>query len=467
MPTRQRVAAPLTVQQRVERGKAARAAVPRSSHAVYEPPTTRPDPVSLLEGQAASRVPELVPIRYGRMSESALSFYRGGALIMANDLAHSPTSGITAQLCGDAHLSNFGVYASPERRLVFDLNDFDETLPGPWEWDVKRLLASLAIAGRHNSYPAKLRRKVVLASARRYREAMRTFAAKSNLEVWHARIDADDLVPMIANKTLAARASKNLVKARSRGNEQALDKLTAIVDGERRFASAPPLVVPMSELVPDVQREELVQWFRSLLRSYQRTVSFDRRSLLRQFDFVDVARKVVGVGSVGTRAWAILLFGRDQSDPLFLQAKEAQPSVLAEFAGKSVHNNQGERVVTGQRLMQAASDIFLGWERVTGLDGQVRDFYVRQLRDWKGSAIIEGMVPEGMLAYGEICGWTLARAHARSGDRIAIAEYLGSGDSFDQAVADYAEAYADQSERDHLAMLTAIENGRLTAERGI
>jgi uncharacterized protein (DUF2252 family) len=389
---------------------------------------------------------------------------------MASDLAGTPRSGLTAQICGDAHLSNFGVFASPERRLLFDINDFDETLPGPWEWDVKRLAASIAVAGRENGFREADRRMVLLAAVAGYREAMREFAAMRNVDVWYAHIDIEQLFGQL-QKQVAARQVKRaraaVAKARTRDSMQAFAKLTRMVDGEPRIVADPPLIVPVADLVDaSVPRAQLVQTMRELIRSYRGSLQNDRRVLLESYRFVDMARKVVGVGSVGTRAWIVLLMGIDGRDPLFLQAKEAQPSVLERFVGKSRYSNQGERVVRGQRLMQAVSDIFLGWQRATAadtLDDASRDFYIRQLRDWKGSAVIEEMVPRGMAEYARVCGWTLARAHARSSDRVAIASYLGGGDVFDQAVAEFAERYADQNERDYQALQEAVDAGRLEA----
>jgi uncharacterized protein (DUF2252 family) len=458
--------------EREARGKAARVDVPRRSHAAFEPPSSRPDPVSLVEEQAVSRVPELVPIRYGRMLASPFAFFRGAALIMAADLVATPRSGLTVQLCGDAHLSNFGVFGSPERRLLFDINDFDETLPGPWEWDVKRLAASFAVAARERGFGTKKRRTIVLDAVRAYREAMREFAAMRNLEVWYAHLDVEVAVAAFAreaSRKQVERAEANIAKVRTRDNMQAFAKLTRLVGGEPRIVSDPPLIVPVEELLTEpMERDVLVEEIRSLIRAYRRSLQDDRRVLLEQFRFADMARKVVGVGSVGMRAWILLMLGVDSGDPLFLQAKEAQPSVLARFLGASQYANEGERVVRGQRLMQAASDIFLGWQRVTsGVDGVRRDFYLRQLRDWKGSASVETMTPRAMSIYGRLCGWTLARAHARSGDRVAIAAYLGGGDSFDRALAEFAEAYADQNERDLRMLEQAVADGRVTASTGL
>lgn len=460
----------LTVEERVARGKAARREVPRSSHAGFTPLSQRPDPVALLEQQAATRVPELVPIRYGRMLVSPFTFYRGAALLMASDLAATPRSGITTQLCGDAHLSNFGVFASPERRMAFGINDFDETHPGPWEWDVKRLAASFAIAGRDNGFSAKDRRTVLLTLVAQYRSSMREFAAMRNLAVWYSHVDVESSIDELRRQIDPAtrkRAEANLAKARTKSSLQAFDKLTHVVDGERRIISDPPLIQPIEEIATGVEHDELHRQLRDVIRGYRRTLQSDRRHLLEEFRVVDIARKVVGVGSVGTRAWIILMLGRDDADPLFLQAKEAQTSVLAEYVGHRDDRSPGERVVHGQHLMQANSDIFLGWETVHGLDGVDRDYYIRQLRDWKGAAVVEAMSPATMALYARVCATSLVRAHARSGDRIAIASYLGSGDSFDRAIAEFSEDYADQNERDYDALLRAEKDGRVTVERGL
>ena len=462
----------LTAAERAARGKAARASVPRTSHAVFEPAADRPDPVALLEEQAATRVPELVPIRWGRMLVSPFTYYRGAALPMASDLATTPVSGLPVQACGDAHLSNFGIFGSAERRLVFDVNDFDETLPGPWEWDVKRLTASLEVAARDNGFPAKQRRDIVLAAVASYRLAMRGFAAMTNLEVWYARTDVEQLrADLDAQMTgrQRKRFDEGVAKARTSDSMRAVAKLTRVVDGRPQIISDPPLLVPAVELLPDEEaRAAFVAQLGRLIAQYRRTLETDRRYLLETFEPCDLARKVVGVGSVGTRCWIMLFLGRDTADPLFLQVKEAEKSVLSRFVGASKYPNQGQRVVAGQRLMQAASDIFLGWQRIeAGLDGVTRDFYVRQLRDWKLSLDIATMAPAGMRAYGEVCGWTLARAHARSGDRIAIAAYLGTSDVFDRAITDFASAYADQNERDYEALADAAKSGRITAEHGL
>jgi uncharacterized protein (DUF2252 family) len=460
----------MDVAARTAAGKQARTTAPRSSHGAWAPAADRSDPVALLEAQAASRVPELVPIRYGRMSASPFAFFRGAAAVMAADLADSPVSGIRVQLCGDAHLSNFGGFASPERELVFDLNDFDETLPGPWEWDLKRLTASVAVAARQRGLPRRERRAVARGTARGYREAMRALAERRTLDVWYARIDEHEIARQIrarSGEDELVRFQRGTAKARRKDSTRAFAKLAHRVDGGPRIASDPPLIVPLRDMLSPEQAADYESRMAKLIASYRATLPADRRVLLDRFRFADMAHKVVGVGSVGTRAWILLMLGRDDEDPLFLQCKEAQASVLAPYAGASRFANQGRRVVEGQRLMQAASDIFLGWIRTTGLDGNVRDFYVRQLWDWKTSADVEAMDGDGLAAYGALCGATLARAHARCGDAIAIAAYLGSGDTCDRALGDFAEAYADQNERDHAALLTAIESGRLEAQTGV
>ncbi len=460
---------PTTAERRAQ-GKAARANAPLESHGDIGPDAGR-DPVGLIIGQAETRVPELVPIRHGRMLVSPFTFYRGAALPMAADLSTVPSSGLKVQLCGDAHLSNFGVFAAPDRRLVFDLNDFDETLPGPFEWDVKRFAASLAVAGRDIGLDAKDRKAIVLAGVAAYRSAMAEFADKTMLEVWYARLDVEDGLEQLRQKVgdeALGRTRKAMAKARTRDSMQVLKKLTTVVDGQRRIISNPPLVVPIEELTDQHSADEIMAWMTSLLTQYRRTLSADRRHLLGQFHLVGVARKVVGVGSVGTRAWILLLEADGGQEPLFLQAKEAQRSVLADYCGASRYRNEGQRVVAGQHLMQAASDIFLGWQNVkSGLDGHERDFYVRQLRDWKYSAAIEQMVLPGLLAYSELCGWTLARAHARSGDRLAIAGYLGKSDKFDRALAKFAEGYADRTDKDYAALAAAVTDGRIEAISGI
>lgn len=453
---------PLSRADRVAQGKAARTATPLESHAEFTPAGSR-DPVGLLLEQAKSRVPELVPIRHGRMLVSAFTFYRGAALPMAADLAAMPTSGLQVQLCGDAHLSNFGAFASPARRLVFDVNDFDETLPGPFEWDVKRLAASLAVAGRDNGFTAKARRKIILAAAEGYRTAMRGFAEQPLLDVWYAHLDIEDAIGEFRTQLKAKRfkaTGKMLAKAHTKDSTKALAKLTTVVDGRRRIINDPPVVVPVEDVFGEVRGASIYEQIRAVLGTYRLTLQSDRRHLLEQFTLIQMARKVVGVGSVGTRAWILLMEAGDGTEPLFLQAKEAQPSVLAEYCGRSQYTNEGERVVAGQHLMQAQSDIFLGWTRGPGTDEVERDFYVRQLKDWKFSAPIETMIPSGMVVYARLCGWTLARAHARSGDRVALAAYLGGSGAFDQAMADFAETYADQNERDYAALQAAVKDGR-------
>ena len=459
----------VTPAERAARGKEARAKVPRESHAAFDPGPVRPDPLALLEEQAKSRVPELVPIRWGRMMVSPFTYYRGAALPMASDLSRTPVSGLAVQACGDAHLSNFGIFASADRLLVFDVNDFDETTPGPWEWDVKRLAASMEVAARGNGFGGKDRREIVTATVASYREAMRTFAKMTNLDVWYAHADLDQLKGQFDSQMKARQrklVDKGMAKARTRDSMQEVGKLTRLVDGRPRIIADPPLIVPITDLLPkQMDQETFAEQIQDLLAKYQRTLETDRRYLLEEYEYADMARKVVGVGSVGTRCWIVLMLGRDESDPLFLQVKEAEASVLSRFVGASKYANMGQRVVAGQRLMQASSDIFLGWQRAeAGMDGKQRDFYVRQLRDWKYSIAIEDLVPRGMRIYAQACGWTLARAHARSGDRIAIAAYLGSSDVFDKAITQFASAYADQNERDHKELVDAVASGRLTAE---
>jgi len=386
-------------------------------------------------------------------------------------LAATPRSGLTVQCCGDAHLSNFGVFASPERRLVFDINDFDETLPGPWEWDVKRLAVSMLIAAQYNGFAARDQELVVLETVAEYRETMARFAAMKNLDVWYAHLDIEAAIAELGSQFKAKqvkRTEKALAKARTRDSMSAFSKLTRVVDGQRRIVADPPLIVPIDDLAQGTERDEMFDALHELMRSYRATLEYSRRVLLEQFELVDFARKVVGVGSVGTRAWIALMLGLDGGDPLFLQLKEAEASVLEEFVAPSEFGNHGERVVTGQRLMQASSDIFLGWLHVeSGLDDQERDFYGRQLKDWKGSAEVEQMVPKGMATYGRLCGWTLARAHARSGDRIAIASYLGQGPTFDRAILAFSGAYAEQNERDYKALAEAVKSGRIVAQTGL
>jgi uncharacterized protein (DUF2252 family) len=453
--------ASLDYRQRHERGRAARRLVPRGSHAQWAPMSDRPDPVDLLEAQAKDRIQELLPIRYGRMMASPFAFLRGSTIVMANDLAGTPKSGIQAQLCGDAHLLNFGAYASPERSLLFDLNDFDETLPGPWEWDVKRLAVSFVLAGRDNGFDASDCRNAARAVTASYRQRMTRFSEMGELEVWYSRVGEEEVRGLLteagAGKRTTKKLSKNVRKTRGRDSLQALAKLTTVVDGRRIINDDPPLLVRIPE------GDELRSQVYAILESYKRTLQEDRRHLLDRFRFVDAARKVVGVGSVGTRAYVVLLEGRDQEDPLFLQVKEAGASVLERYVESSPdehHEHHGHRVVAGQRLMQAASDIFLGWFR--GTEG--RDFYWRQLKDMKGSAKVESMSADELVLYAGICGWALARAHARSGDRVQIAGYLGKSERFDRAIADFAKGYADQTERDHAALCAAVKSGRVEAD---
>jgi uncharacterized protein (DUF2252 family) len=431
--------------------------------------------VALLESQARDRIPELVPIRYGRMLVSPFTFYRGAALVMASDLATAPSPGLRVQLCGDAHLSNFGLFGTPERRLVFDINDFDETLPGPFEWDVKRLAASFAVAARHMGFTAHARAEILRACAARYRTAMAEFAEMGNLDLHYASPDAEQLLSPYRDavkddplaKVMTRNADRLLKKARSRDSVNALERFGQGDDGEPRIAPDPPLIEPVSSVLGPAETEAFFDWTRGLLRDYRRTLSTDRRRLMESYRLVDLARKVVGVGSVGTGAWIALLLGRDAHDPLFLQLKEAPPSVLERYVGRSEYRNGGHRVVAGQRMMQAVGDIFLGWIHIVAPDGRERDFYVRQLRDWKGSVDVDRMVPPGMRIYADLCGWTLARAHARSGDRVAIAAYLGSGEAFDRAVCAFAEAYADRNEADHAALSEAVASGRIEAIEGV
>jgi uncharacterized protein (DUF2252 family) len=457
--------------ERAARGRAARAETPRSSHADFSVVPGR-DPVAILDAESPQRVQELVPIRYGRMLNSSFAMYRGAAAVMAHDLAPTPRAGLNVQLCGDAHLANFGGFGSPERTMVFDLNDFDETLPGPFEWDVKRLAASFEIAGRHRDFDAKQRRSAVVGVVRSYRESMRHFAEMRNLDVWYSRLDVESIVADMRAGSDGKRArlvERGVAKAQTKDSLRAMARLTTSVGGEPRIKSDPPLIVPLAELSGTMDIEEVETGVRELLRVYRRTLQYDRRALLESFRYVDLARKVVGVGSVGSRCWIMLLLGRDDQDPLFLQVKEAGPSALEPYLGRSKFSNRGQRVVEGQRLMQASSDIFLGWVRNTRtLEGTgERDFYVRQLWDWKMSLDLEAIAPRGLELYAGVCGWTLARAHARSGDRIAIASYLGKNDVFDRALADFAVAYADQNERDYAALRAAVDDGRIVAKEGL
>ncbi len=462
------LAADATPTERLAAGKALREEAPRSSHADWQPAADREDPVAQLEAQALSRVPELVPIRYGRMSLSAFAFFRGAAAIMAADIAPAPVSGLRAQLCGDAHLSNFGGFASPERDMLFDINDFDETLPGPWEWDVQRLAASLQIAGEDRKLDTIHCREAVVWGVRSYREAMRRFAGETNLKVWYERLEAGQIIELAQQEGIGTKRvkqiEKGIAKGRAKDSERAVGKLTERVNGELRFISAPPLIVPIEELLPSAAQRRLREGVTELLGDYRNSLPASRQRLFDSYRFQAIARKVVGVGSVGTRAWIVLMVGRDQDDALILQCKEAQASVLEPYAGASEYENSGQRVVEGQHLMQAASDIFLGWLPAIGVDDQPRDFYVRQLWDGKLSVDIEAMGHEQLRNYARLCGWTLARAHARSGDRVAIAGYLGKSGVFDEALADFAATYSAQNQLDYQALLDAIDSGRLQAE---
>jgi len=458
--------------QRAAAGRAARQSMALGDHAEIGR-GDRPDPVELLEHQASTRIPQLVPIRYGRMLATPFTFFRGAALIMAADLGSTPHSGLMVQLCGDAHLSNFGFYATPERNQAFDINDFDETYPGPFEWDVKRLAGSVAVAGLVGGFSPKRARAAALAAVTGYREEIRRLAPMGNLEVWYSHEDMDAMLKE-TRKRVGASAEQsltaNLAKAKFRDSNDALRKLCVVVDGQVQIRNEPPLIIPGEELVSawGLPMEVVYDQISTLITEYRTTLQSDRRALLDQFSFVQLGFKVVGVGSVGTRAWIVLLDGADAADPLFLQAKEAQKSVLDDYVEPATsYANQGERVVHGQRLTQMVSDIFLGWQQVDGVDGVQRDFYVRQLRDGKGSFVVEQMNPAALTFYGRLCGRTLARAHGRSGDRMAIAAYLGGSDAFDVAVADYAMQYAAQNQLDHAALRRAADTGRVLIREGI
>ncbi|HTR73897.1 MAG TPA: DUF2252 domain-containing protein [Solirubrobacterales bacterium] len=453
-----------------EAGRAARKSVPRSSQGVWEAPGDREDPLAILAAQDETRVEELVPVRYGRMLASPFTFYRGAAAIMGNDLGGMPHSGIEVQLCGDAHLSNFGVFQAPDRKLVFDINDFDETLPGPFEWDVKRMVASFEIGGRDREFDTPERRACTLTAARAYREAIRGFAEAGELDVWYARLPVEEIGNLVQSKVTKEdrrRFEKALEKARNKDSIRALSKLTEEREGELRIASRPPVLVPVREIAGGADESQIEEVMRRLLSRYRETLDGPERRLAGRFTYIDAAHKVVGVGSVGTRAWIALLRGEKSGEPLFLQVKEASSSVLEPFAGKSRYKHHGKRVVMGQRLMQAAGDIFLGWLDAIGLDGVERCFYVRQLWDGKGSAEIESMSPDVMKGYAQLCGWTLARAHARSGDRQAISGYLGGNDRFERAMVEFAESYADQNEADYATLIAAEKAGKLTVLRGV
>jgi hypothetical protein len=461
----------LTIAERMAAGKAARKLSPRAGHAEWRSSDRTLEPLALLEDQAASQVPDLVPIRYGRMAVSPFTYYRGAALPMAADLATLPRSGIEVQLCGDAHLSNFGGFASPERDLVFDVNDFDETHPGPFEWDVKRLAASLEIAGRGRGFDSRTNRKIVLGAVSTYRQTVQRFALRHKLDIWYAKLDLPAIMVMWgsdAGKAALASMHQTAAKATSRDRLKARDKLTHLVDGELKFLSDPPLLIPIEDLFAEpAQAASLEASLSGALGSYRQTISSDRRALLDTFRYVAIARKVVGVGSVGTRCWVALFIGGDNDDPLFLQIKQAEASVLERFTAPSKVPHNGQRVVEGQRLMQAVSDIFLGWHRITAPEGGERDYYVRQLWDWKASAAVDAMDPGLLGVYSGICAWTLARAHARSGDPVTLGAYLGDSPTFDEAIADFSVAYADQNERDHQSLVEAINDKRIAAIYGI
>src|SRR4051794_15169533 len=464
------MAEPLTAAESEASGKAARTKTPRSALGGWAPPAKRVSAVDALKRQNKTRVSELVPIRHGRMAVSAFTFYRGAAGIMAGDLATAPRTDLIVQLCGDAHLSNFGVFAAPDRRLIFDINDFDETHPGPFEWDVKRLAASFTVAGRDLGFKPGDCHAAVAEATGEYRREMRRLARMRTIDVWYERVDLSylDQYRSEVSEKAARQYDKAVAKAESKDSLRAFSKLTHSVDGELRIISDPPVIVPVAELGTTRQVKRVESQLQDLLEAYRGTLNRDVRHLADGYRYVDLARKVVGVGSVGTRAWIILLLGRDARDPLFLQVKEAEPSVLDGLAGKSPFKQEGRRVVEGQRLMQAASDIFLGWLTVEkGVDGKPHDYYVRQLWDGKGSAEIETMTPKRMLQYAQLCGWTLARAHARSGDRVAIAAYLGKGDAFDLAMCEFAEAYADQNDDDHREFRAAIKAGKMKAVSGV
>ena len=451
-----------TPAERKARGKAIRAMVPRSSHAAWEPAANRPDPVAQLTEQDAGRLQWLVPIRHYRMAQSAFSFYRGAAKIMASDLSETPRTGLDAQICGDAHLSNFGSFASPERQQVFDINDFDETLPGPWEWDLKRLATSFVLAGRDNGFDDDDIRMMTKNSVEGYRRAMIKFTKDNTVDIWYAHLTLEQILDALPKKKDRKKSEKRIEKARSKGSLSAMAKLTETVDGKARIKSQPPLLIPLRDVPTQGHPEELRKAIDESFYAYEETLSDDRRVLLNRYHIVDAALKVVGVGSVGTRCLIVLLEGRDAGDPLFLQIKQAEGSVLEEFLPKSPYADHGHRVVEGQRLMQAASDIFLGWSR----DGRGYQFYWRQLYDMKGSVNVAKMSARRLAGYASICGWTLAHAHARSGDQIAIAGYLGSSDTFAEAVSDFAFAYADQNQSDYEAFTAAIASGRIAASEG-
>jgi uncharacterized protein (DUF2252 family) len=443
-------------------GQELRKVAPRSSHGEWNAPADRPDPVELITSQNESRLQFLVPIRHWRMSQSPFAFYRGGAKVMAHDLATTPSTGVHVQICGDAHLSNFGVFGSPERDLVFDLNDFDETLPGPWEWDVKRLAASFAIAARHNEYDAKDERDLPRRVAATYREAMHQFAEARYIDVWYAQLDFGDIYEAFADqltKKQRQRGDRFIRKARSKDSLHAFDKLAEQTDDGYRITSQPPLIIPLREVPRRAGPKKIAALLRAEFGAYLDSVPDHIGVLLRRYRYRDMAIKVVGVGSVGTRCFIVLTKGRDDDDPFFLQIKEAGRSVLEDHLPESAYTEHGRRVVEGQRLMQATSDSFLGWH----VDSVGKHYYWRQFKDMKGSVEVEDASLKPMRRYALLCGWTLARAHACSGDPAMIAGYLGAGDNFDRAIADFAVAYADQNERDYAAFTEAIREGRILA----
>jgi hypothetical protein len=459
-----------TPEERSAFGRQARAKVPRSRHGEWQTRSDRTDPLTILALQGTTRIADLVPIRYGRMAASAFAFFRGAAAVMAADLAHEEQTGLEVQLCGDAHLANFGTFASPARDLIFDVNDFDETIPGPFEWDIKRLAASLEIAARSREFDEATRCSIVAQGSCSYRTAMREFGGMRDLDIWYTRLNTDSITARwgnLASRKVTETFRRRVAKAQSKDNLAALAKLTVEIDGKLRFVDNPPLIVPAEDLFTDVYSKQTMGNLSDALSQYRRTLSGDRQRLLEKYEFVDLARKVVGVGSVGTRCWVALFLGRDNTDPLFLQVKEAEAAVGEPFLGKSEYSQHGQRVVEGQRLMQGASDIFLGWDRFQGDDGVTRDFYLRQLWDGKGSAVIEQMDPEVLGIYAQMCGWTLARAHARSGDAIAMGSYLGRGDRFDRAMCAFAASYADQNERDFESLTRAIASGRVHSVSGV
>jgi uncharacterized protein (DUF2252 family) len=458
-----------SVAERTARGVARRHRVPIEAHADWQP-SRRGQPITILERQAQERIPDLVPIRHGRMALSAFAFFRGGAAIMASDLASTPVSGLRVQLCGDAHLANFGLFDTPERRLLFDVNDFDETLPGPFEWDIKRLVASVEIAGRDLGFRRREREAAVAATTRAYREAMLEFAEQRNLDVWHARLSADELRERLErenDRDARKEVKKRIRQAMRHDHLHAFDRLVETNEHGIRFASRPPVLTPIEELLSDEQLDRYHEVVQSFLRQYRESLRPEQRALLETYRFTHMARKVVGVGSVGTQAWVVLKTGRDDHDPLLLQLKEAKRSVLAPYLGDTVYESQGRRVVEGQRLMQAHSDHMLGWYRLEAWDDQLHDCYVRQLWDGKASVEIANLTPKGLRIYGQTCGWTLARGHARTGERIAIAAYLGDDDAFDQALTAFASAYADTNQRDYERLLEAIDCGQISAAPGI